>query len=420
MKKFYDGLVKKTVLPSGLCVYVAQMPEFAGVHALYGTDFGSADRDFEHNAERISLPAGTAHFLEHKMFENETEDAFTLYAKTGACANAYTSFDKTCYLFSATENIQESLDILLSFVSKPYFTEKTVEKEQGIISQEINMYVDNSEWRLFFGVLAGLYVNHPLKDDIAGTIESIKQITPQLLYKCTDAFYAKDNMVLSVAGNIKEEQVLEACKKAGLYQPQEKNKTTRIALPEPQTVAIDFAEIELSIGIPIIGIGFKEQPFPEKDQQRMEMVCSILLEMICGCMTPLYRKMYDTGLISGDISCESISGRDYLCFIFSAETREPRKFEEMLCCEIERLKSEGVSKEMFTAVKKGIYGDLIEEFDSPDDVATMMTTAFFKKREPFSDLSICEYITYEETIRTLKILFSKNRKTTFIINPIKE
>ena len=166
----------------GLKIGVYNMPGYNAVHAVFATNFGSVDREFSMDGKRYKLPAGVAHFLEHKMFENEECDAFERYAKTGASANAFTSFDKTCYIFTATENIDESLDILLDFVTKPYFTEQTVQKEMGIIGQEIKMYDDSANWRLLFGILDGLYVNHPIKEDIAGTVDSIARINAPMLY----------------------------------------------------------------------------------------------------------------------------------------------------------------------------------------------------------------------------------------------
>ncbi|MEG1104238.1 MAG: pitrilysin family protein [Oscillospiraceae bacterium] len=219
-------------LDNGLTVLVKEMPDFCGVHAVYSTAFGSIESGFIADGKKYDLPAGIAHFLEHKMFENEDGDAFELYAKTGASANAYTSFDKTSYIFSATDNIDASLDILLSFVSHPYFTKETVLKEQGIIGQEIQMYDDSPSWRLLFAITGALYHNHPLRVDIAGTVETIAEITPELLYACTDAFYRPENMVLAAAGNITKAQLLAACERAGIAE--KKGEVVRLPKAEPQ------------------------------------------------------------------------------------------------------------------------------------------------------------------------------------------
>jgi len=197
--------------PTGLDIYIWKMEDYSTSYALFGTKYGSINTKFRTKNEKdfITVPNGIAHYLEHKLFENEDCDVFSLYAKTGASANAYTSFDKTCYLFSCTDNVYESLEILLSFVQSPYFTEETVQKEQGIIGQEIRMYDDNAGWRVFFNMLQGMYHNHPVKIDIAGTVESIAKINADLLYQCYNTFYNLNNMVLSIAGNIDEDKILE-------------------------------------------------------------------------------------------------------------------------------------------------------------------------------------------------------------------
>ena len=199
-------LLEKTVadqwqtLPSGLTVIVRPMPGYSSTHVIFATRFGSIDRDFRLDGKEVHLPAGVAHFLEHKMFEDQDGDAFAKYAKTGANANAFTSFDRTCYLFTATQQLDESLDVLLGMVTHPYFTEQTIAKEQGIIGQEIKMYDDSPDWRLITGLFECLYHEHPIRSDIAGTVESIAEITPEMLYDSCKAFYAPGNMVLAAAG----------------------------------------------------------------------------------------------------------------------------------------------------------------------------------------------------------------------------
>ena len=195
------------VLPSGLTVIVRPMPGYSGTHVIYATRFGSIDRDFRLDDKEVHLPAGVAHFLEHKMFEDQDGDAFAKFAKTGANANAFTAFDRTCYLFTATEQLDESLDVLLEMVGKPYFTQQTIDKEQGIIGQEIKQYDDAPDWRLMFAMYECLYTAHPVRDDIAGSVESIAQITPETLYTCHRAFYAPSNMVLCAVCQTAPERV---------------------------------------------------------------------------------------------------------------------------------------------------------------------------------------------------------------------
>ena len=232
------------VLPSGLTVLVRPMPGYSGTHVIYATRFGSIDRDFRLGEREVHLPAGVAHFLEHKMFEDEDGDAFAKFAKTGANANAFTAFDRTCYLFTATEQLDESLDVLLGMVGHPYFTEQTIAKEQGIIGQEIKMYDDSPDWRLITGLCECLYHSHPIRSDIAGTVESIAEITPEMLYDCCRAFYAPGNMVLAAAGNTSMEQILAACARHGLMDERPAEKVERLLRPEPISI---FSESKLFV-----------------------------------------------------------------------------------------------------------------------------------------------------------------------------
>ena len=225
------------VLPSGLTVIVRPMPGYSGTHVIYATRFGSIDRDFRLDDKEVHLPAGVAHFLEHKMFEDQDGDAFAKFAKTGANANAFTAFDRTCYLFTATEQLDESLDVLLEMVGKPYFTQQTIDKEQGIIGQEIKMYDDSPDWRLITGLCECLYHSHPIRSDIAGTCESIATITPEMLYDCCKAFYAPNNMVLAAAGNTTMEQILAACERNGLMEPRPAERVQRLWRDETMTLA---------------------------------------------------------------------------------------------------------------------------------------------------------------------------------------
>ena len=198
--------------PSGLTILVYPKKDYASTYAVFGTNYGSIDTFLkEKGGEAQALPEGTAHYLEHKLFESEELDAFTRFAETGAAANAYTTFDKTCYLFSCSSNFRENLKILLDFVQHPYFTEETVRKEQGIIGQEIQMYQDSPGWQVLFNLLRCLYHSHPVKIDIAGTVDSISHITADLLYGCYNSFYSLNNMVLAVAGNTTADEVLAVC-----------------------------------------------------------------------------------------------------------------------------------------------------------------------------------------------------------------
>ena len=278
---------QRQVLPSGLTVLVRPMPGYSSTHVIFATRFGSIDRDFRLGDQEVHLPAGVAHFLEHKMFEDQDGDAFAKYAKTGANANAFTSFDRTCYLFTATQQLDESLDVLLGMVTHPYFTEQTIAKEQGIIGQEIKMYDDSPDWRLITGLFECLYHSHPIRSDIAGTVESIAEITPEMLYDSCKAFYAPGNMVLAAAGNTTMEQILEACARHGLTESRTMPPVQRLWTPEPMTLAATEKTLKMPVSKPCFGLGFKEEPLPFGDL-RTEALYDLILCCIVGGMSPLY------------------------------------------------------------------------------------------------------------------------------------
>ena len=407
--------VRKAVLDNGLTVLVREMPGFDGVHAVYSTKFGSIDRAFELDGRRWDLPAGIAHFLEHKMFENEDGDAFALYAKTGANANAYTGFDRTSYVFTATSRVPENLDILLSFVSRPYFTKETIEKEQGIIGQEIKMYDDSPEWRLVFGIYQNLYQNHGIGEDIAGSTQSIAEITPEMLYACTDAFYRPQNMVLAVAGNVTLEMVLDACARADI--PSRTAPVKRLVCEEPAGVKMHESEIRMAVAKPLVGLGFKETPIAETDI-RAALICDILPELVCGGTTPLYRRLYDEGLISPDFSSEALSVAGATCILFGGETPEPEKVRDMLLEEIARLRREGIDRELFRLCKNAMYGDLVRGLENIEESASGMASMFFRGCTVEDEAAALAALRPEDVEEALRTMLLEEHASTVIIRPV--
>ena len=244
---------------SGLQIYILEKPLYNSAYALFGTKYGSIDNVFSVNGEQTEVPEGIAHFLEHKLFESEDGDAFTRYAETGAYANAFTSFDKTCYLFKCSTRFYDNLEILLDFVQSPYFTAATVQKEQGIIGQEIRMYDDSPGWRVMFNMLLAMYKNHPVRIDIAGTTESIAEITDELLYKCYNTFYNPQNMFLCIAGNVDTDKVLKMVEEQ--LKPKEKQDLCRIMPEEPDEILKPYVEQALEVVIPLFCFGYKELRF---------------------------------------------------------------------------------------------------------------------------------------------------------------
>ena len=313
--------------PSGLTILLYPKEHCSTAYAMFGTRYGSIDNCFQRSDEPApeSVPEGIAHYLEHKLFESEDGDAFARFAKTGANANAFTSFESTCYLFSCTDRLYESLEILLDFVQSPYFTEETVRKEQGIIGQEIKMYDDDPQWRVMFNYLKAMYHSHPIREDIAGTVESIAQITPELLYRCYNTFYNLGNMVLTLAGNFDQEKVLEVCDR--MLKPSAPVTVTRVFSQEPDTIVSSKVEERLSVALPLFQFGFKEpdasKPRSEKDVATTE----VLLETLASEASPLFRDLLNRGLVNeSSFAYEYFEGSGFATVIFSGSPTIPKRW----------------------------------------------------------------------------------------------
>lgn len=406
---------QKFVLENGLTVLVSPMPQFKGVHAVYATRFGSANRTFVLDGQTVTLPDGVAHFLEHKMFEDEDgNDAFELYAATGASANAFTSFDKTCYIFTATSEVEKSLDILLDFVSHPYFTKKTVKKEQGIIGQEIKMYEDSPEFRMMFGLLSGLYHHCPVRTDIAGSVESIARITPELLYQCCEAFYSPQNMVLSVAGNITPQQVLEACARADI--PSRPHTVEPLCEAEPAEVLRPHTTLSMQVAQPIWGMGYKADA-AWGGTVSGELLCDFVTELLVGNTSPLYRRLYDAGLINGGFSGEYLSGKGYCALIFGGETRDPQALQREFLAEVERICREGIDREQFACTKNMMIGEAIMDLESIEDVATDQAAVWIKGHTLYDEVEGLAALQPEDVEAALPQLLRKEFSSTILIAP---
>ena len=346
IREILTGQMQAIRHSSGLMLLLYPMKGFSTVYAAFTTDLGSVDTGFktQYDEDMVDVPEGVAHFLEHKMFENEDGDAFEKYAKTGASANAFTSFDKTSYLFSCTDQFEESLSILLDFVRRPYFTKESVQKEQGIIGQEIRMYDDSGDWRVMFNLLEAMYQVHPVRIDIAGTVESIAQIDSELLYRCHRTFYNLENMVLCVAGNFEPEQVLRVADR--VLKPDEKPiEITRKSWEEPREVAKQLVEQKLPVAAPLFEYGFKAVSGSRKENLKNQVLDEILTDIICGESNPL--------------------------------SRRPKEAAKEIAKEVERLRREGIDPELFALCRKAAFGRYIGLYGRPESAAGMMNAVYF-------------------------------------------
>jgi len=387
---------------SGLDIYISEMKGFSTVEALFGTKYGSINTMFRmrEDSEYTCVPEGIAHFLEHKLFENEDCDVFELYAKTGASANAFTSFDKTCYLFSCSKNYKESLKILLDFVQKPYFTKETVEKEQGIIGQEIKMTNDNPEWRVFFNMLRCLYHNHPVKIDIAGTVESIAEIDADLLYKCYNTFYNLNNMVLAIAGNISADEVLAICDEC--LKPCEDKGLESVFPDEPAEIVTAECRETQPVGTPIFNIAYKCVPCSGQERLKKGVCAMVAVEMFSDVSTDLYQRLLKQQLINSSFGTEVFTGDGYFTVIFSGESSSPEKVRDEIKAEVARVCESGLSEKDFQRIKKSAYGNLIRELNNVEAVANLFINAHMDGVGPFDTIDALSKLTSEECLEFIK------------------
>ncbi|HWJ02145.1 MAG TPA: pitrilysin family protein, partial [Verrucomicrobiae bacterium] len=368
-EKVYHG-----ILPAGLNVFVMPKPGFSKQYATFSTHYGSIDNHFKPpGTDRdIKVPDGIAHFLEHKLFEEEFGNIFDEFAKLGANTNAFTSWTTTSYLFSSTEYFHENLELLLDFVQRPYFTAENVEKEKGIIEQEIRMYQDNAHWRGFFNLLGAMFHNHPVKIDIAGTAGSIREITPETLMQCYKTFYHPANMALFVTGDLDPDRVLAQVEEnlAGRnYVPQA--EIERIFPPEPQGIKTRSVETALAVSRPTIFLGFKDQGAGSAGEELLtkEISTEILLEAVFGRGSELYNKLYEAGLTDENFSAEYLVHSSYGATVIGGESKDP----EALTAEIEKavteLRQKGLDRSSLERSRKKQLGRFIRGFNSLEFVA---------------------------------------------------
>lgn len=408
----------RVIHDSGLEILIWKMEGHSIKHAIFGTRYGSVNTTFKtkDDADFVTVPNGIAHYLEHKLFENEDTDVFDLYAKTGAFANAYTSFDKTCYLFSCTDNFMDSLKILLDFVQKPYFTEETVRKEQGIIGQEIRMYEDNPNWRVFFNLLEGIYHENPVKIDIAGTEESIAKIDADLLYRCYYTFYNLHNMTLAIAGDVDDDEILALCDE--MLKPSENKELFSVVPEEPVTVAKSYCEQKLEVAVPLFNLGFKSAPVEPEIAVRYEVLSDIVLSLLADETSDFYKKLYDEGLINSAFSSETFSGEGFFVPLFGGESREPKKVMERICGEIRRCIKDGFDEEQFEMIRKSYYGSVIRSLNNPEAVATsLINSGLHRYGNAFSVIDAVADVTLEEAEQFLRERFDPDNCTLSVIIP---
>ncbi len=403
---------------SGLPIFIYPKPGYNSSYAIIGTRYGSINTTFEADGKLIKVPDGIAHYLEHKLFESEDGDAFSKYAKTGASANAFTSFDETCYLFSCTQNFEESLKILLDLIQSPYFTKEGVEKEQGIIGQEIRMYDDDPDLCLMYNLFNALYHNHPLKIDIAGTVESIREITPEKLYECYNAYYNLHNMVLCVVGDLDVNKVLKVADEN--LRSTKKVEVENIFPEEPDSIVTKRIEQNFEISVKMFKIGFKESAGKERASVK-QMVCTdILLEAFSSTFSPLYYELMKKNLINtASFDGKYLEGPGYRSIIFSGESKDPDKVCEIIKEYADKLHENLIDKDTFEIVRKSVYGKYMASLNSTEIIGIEMVNGYFSGASPFDYLDCIKSVTLDDVNKRLEEELLSDKCALSVVSPLK-
>ncbi|MBU5450655.1 EF-P 5-aminopentanol modification-associated protein YfmH [Acetivibrio sp. MSJd-27] len=414
---FYKG-----VHESGLPVYVLKKENYSKYYSILSTRYGSVDSAFQFPGDReyTIVPDGIAHFLEHKLFEQEDgTNAFDKYAALGASANAFTSFNNTAYLFSCTSHFNENFDHLLNFVSHPYFTRENVEKEQGIIAQEIRMYDDDANWRVFFNLIDCLYINHPVKKDIAGTVESISKITKDILFDTYHTFYHPENMVLYIAGDVNLEEISDIIDRNIVKREVPFNAEVK-PIEEPGGINRKEKVQKLSVSTPIFNCGYKDKNvnLRGKDLLKRNLMTSILLKMFASESSELYEKLYSQGLINDSFGTDMTCFYDYSFVQFEGESKEPKRVAAMILEQAAKLKEYGLNQDDFERTKKLMYGKYVKSFNSIEAIGNSFCSDYFLGIEPFAFFEVYEDIHFSEVQNRFHELFDENMFAVSIIEPV--
>lgn len=422
-KKVYPALQEEIYwdrLPNGLTVAVVPRPGFSKKLAYLVTDFGAIHTEFTLNGKAYQAPAGIAHFLEHKLFDMPGRDVTAEFASLGASPNAFTSFDLTAYYFSCTENFDENLALLLEFVSTPYFTQESVDKEQGIIGQEIGMNEDTPDSRIFEDLMNGMYRDHPVRVPILGTRETISQITPELLHACHEAFYRPGNMLLCVVGDVDPAQVSKIAMDI-LPQTDDAKVTRQEEWPEEMTCPKAFYENTMEVAMPMFHLGFKYEP-PERGKAAVlcEAIGDLAAEALFGESSRLYMELYEKGLIDSSFGggFETIDGMAML--LATGDSEDPQGVKQAILQEAEKIVREGISQEDFLRMKRSVLGRRIRDLDIASSVAFRVCAYYFSGYDYFDFPAIYREVKAEDLQRFLAQAVTAERCSLCVINPKQE
>ncbi len=405
---------------SGLKCFVIPKKGYSKKFATFATHYGSINNEFIVPGETdiTRVPDGIAHFLEHKLFEQKDGSVMDKFSQLGSNPNAYTSFAQTAYLFSCTDKFEDNFGLLLDFVQNPYITEESVEKEKDIIGQEIRMYEDNANWRVFFNLLDAFYEKNPVKIDIAGSIESISKINKDILYKCYNTFYHPSNMIIVVVGDVDAVKVFEQIDKT-ITVSASKSEIKRIFPDESDKPNKGYVEQSLAVSMPLFQMGYKDVGFVSKgmDCLMRETAVKILLDMIMGKSSRLYNELYNEGLINNSFDFDYSIEETYAYSAFGGESKDPLKVKERLLEEISDLQDKGLSLENYERIRRANKGRLVKQLNSIERISHNFVSVYFKEINLFDYMEVYDKITFEYVNKVFKEHFSADRLAMSVIKP---
>ena len=418
MQIIENKLIKEKVyiekLNSGFTIMCIPKSNTRKKYAICGVGYGSNDNRFIKANERNEtvIPDGVAHYLEHKMFEQESGvNSLDTLSSLGVEANAYTTNDHTAYLFESTDHFYEAMDELMDYVQHPYFTDENVEKEKGIIGQEIMMYDDYPEWRVYLNAMQAMYHNNPVKIDIVGTIETISKIDKDILYKCYQTFYNPYNMTMVLCGDFEPESIIEEVKKR-LIDTKPSGEIKRVYPEEPEGIVQERIEQKLEVSQPLYAIGIKDSGGCDV---KKHIAIEILLNLIIGRSSNLYKELYNEGIIFGQPSLEYEFTKMYAHVLIDGQSNDPEKVYRKFKEEVNKFKTEGIHETDFNRMKKMIYGGYMKEYNDVADLAKMFLADHFKGINSFDYLEEIEGVTVEYLEQILKDVFKEEKMILSII-----
>jgi predicted Zn-dependent peptidase len=423
VKTSYDSageVLYKYEHSSGLKAFVIPKKGYSKKYATFATHYGSIDNEFviPGDQQPTRVPDGIAHFLEHKLFEQKDGSVMDKFSQLGSNPNAYTSFNQTVYLFSCTDRFDENFRLLLNYVQNPYITEESVEKEKGIIGQEIMMYQDDPGWRAFFNLLGCFYSKLPVRTDIAGSIESIGKIDRDTLYKCYNTFYHPSNMIIVVVGDVEPQSVFGMVEEL-LEKKDMRPEIVRISPDEPKNINKSYAEKNMSVSMPIFQMGYRDNSIGKgKELLMRETAVKLLLDSLIGRSSELYEKLYNDGLLNATFDTDYVIENAYAFSVLGGESKDPAQVRERFCEAVRKAKKSGIGRETYDRIIKAMTGRYMRQFNSVERISHSFISVHFKGVSMFDYLDVYDKISFEYVNEVFREHFDEDNMAMSVIKPI--